>query len=118
LFRLLGWLMQPLYPMARGLVPYDEQRLALTAGRLQQLSPLIPELFQSDTHLAEVATVATPNIWTELGDFDAKADDLTAAADALASATAEHDREAASKAIVQISKACYACHIVYTQTKK
>ena len=118
LFRLLGWIMQPLYAMARGQVQFDEQRVALSADRLQQLSSLIPEVFRSDTHLAEVLTEATPNIWTQLADFDAKADTLTDAADALERAAAEHDREAAIKALVQVSAACNACHIAYTNIRK
>jgi cytochrome c556 len=64
---------------------------------------LIPEVFRSDTHLA---------------DFDAKADVLSDAANALKSAAAEPDREAAIKAIVQVSAACNACHIAYTNSGK
>ncbi len=114
----MGWVVAPLFAMARGEVPLDEQRLALSADRLQQLSSLIPEVFQSDTHLADVATMATPNIWIQRDDFAARADALTDAADALASAATDHDREASIKAILQISAACNTCHLAYRSTGK
>jgi cytochrome c556 len=121
LFRVLGWVMQTsLSPVARGTAPFDEQRVALAAVRVQQLSLLIPEVFRTDTRFANftsVQTAATPSLWTQQQDFDGKADALTAAADALADAAADHDREAAVDAIRQIATACNACHSAYTHTK-
>jgi cytochrome c556 len=113
LFKVLSWVTQPLYQMARGTVPFDEPRLARSADTLQQLAPLIPEVFQSDTHLSDVPTAALPNIWTEYDAFAAKAADLTAAADGLAAAAAAHDREASLKALGQVAAACNACHTAY-----
>jgi cytochrome c556 len=100
LFRLLAFVMQPLTHMAQDAVPFDEQRVAQSADRLQQLAPLIPEVFKSDTH-------------TVPDDFAAKAEDLTDAANVLATAAATGDRDAALKAIAQIDAACGACHANY-----
>ena len=43
------------------------------------LAPMIPEVFQEDTHKFTLKTKAREGIWTSKADFQAKADDLAKA---------------------------------------
>jgi cytochrome c556 len=113
LFRLLAFVTQPLIRMTQDAVPFDAQRVAQSAERLQQLAALIPELFRSDTHTSDAGTRALDSIWVTPDDFAAKAEDLSTAVNVLADAAASRDRDAALKAIRQIAAACAACHASY-----
>ena len=112
LFRTLGFVMVPLGLMQRG-APVDMGVVRSSATRLQTLSSLIPEVFRQDTRTFAVKTRAEDGIWTNFPDFQAKADDLALAADALAAAAATDDNVAARRAIGDIEGACSGCHDVY-----
>jgi cytochrome c556 len=113
LFRVMGWVMPRLNAAQHADAPVDMRVIAADAVRLQQLSSLIPEVFQQDTRALDTNTRALSIIWNEPADFGSKIDDLTSAADSLARAAAGNDKVATGKAISRIESACTACHRVY-----
>jgi cytochrome c556 len=113
LFRVMGWVMVRLNAAQHADAPVDMKVMAADAGRLQQLSSLIPEVFQQDTRALDTNTRASSIIWNEPADFGSKIDDLTLAADSLARAAARNDEVATGKAISRIEIACTACHHIY-----
>jgi cytochrome c556 len=113
LFKVMGWVIVRLNAMRHGDAPPDMKAMAAGADRLQQLSSMIPEVFQQDTRALDGRTHALSIIWNEPADFGSKVDDLTLAADSLAQAAASNDQVAAAKAIDRIENACSACHHVY-----
>jgi cytochrome c556 len=112
LFRTLSFVWGPLTSMQRN-IPLDMGVVRTSAIRLATLSALIPEVFSKDTRPFAVDTRAADSIWSEPQDFAAKADALTLAADALATAAATDDDVDALRAIARIQAACNACHAVY-----
>jgi cytochrome c556 len=113
LFRVMGWVMLRLNAARHADGPVDMKAIAAEAVRLQQLSSLIPDLFQQDTRALDTNTRASSIIWNEPADFGSKIDDLTLAADSLARAAASNDEAATGKALSRIENACTACHRVY-----
>jgi cytochrome c556 len=113
LFRVMGWVMLRLNAARHADAPVDMKAIAAEAVRLQQLSSLIPDLFQQDTRALDTNTRASSIIWNEPADFGSKIDDLTLAADSLARAAASNDEAATGKALSRIENACTACHRVY-----
>jgi cytochrome c556 len=112
LFKLLAFATQPLSAVRQG-APLDLKVVQESAIRLQRLSDMIPDVFQTDTTAAVVNTRASDIIWLEPADFRAKADDLTVAAQALAASSAVHDVMATVRAIDRVVATCNACHGVY-----
>jgi cytochrome c556 len=113
LFRVMGWVMPRLNAAQHADAPVDMKVIAADAVRLQQLTSLIPEVFQQDTRALDTNTRALSIIWNEPLDFRSKVDDLALAADSLARAAASSDEVATGKAISRIENACTACHRVY-----
>jgi cytochrome c556 len=113
LFRVLGLVTSPLSRMRPQQMPIDMEVAALSATRLAELSPLIPELFQQDTRPFIVDTHALDIIWMQFEDFESRSGQLTLAADALDRAVASRDEGAVLKAIQRIQMACRGCHDVY-----
>jgi cytochrome c556 len=95
-------------------VPLDGAVLQKVGGRIENLAPMIPEIFATDTRKAtNVKTKAREGIWTNAADFKAKADELAKAAAALSAAGKGGDKGEMRKAIFGVGKACSGCHDNY-----
>jgi cytochrome c556 len=110
LFKVMGWSFQPLAGMLRNKVPFDAAVAQKAALRVEQLSPMIGDAFAADTRKFQVKTKAREGIWTNKSDFDAKAAELTKAAEALTAAAKSGDKAATLKAAGAVGKACGNCH--------
>jgi cytochrome c556 len=113
LFRLLSLVMQPLESMLAGRSRLDMRLAGTGAHRLNQLASMIPEVLRADTRAFNLDTHALDTIWTQPGDFGARVDALTLAADELERAATTGDAEATLKAIGHVQASCIACHEAY-----
>jgi cytochrome c556 len=110
LFKLMGWNMAPLGAMLRNKLPFDAAVAQKSADRIEQLSLMIPDVFQADTHQFKIETEALEGIWTSKTDFNAKAAEMNKAAAALNEAAKTGDKAATLKAAGALGKACGSCH--------
>ncbi len=111
LFRLIGYSFGPVGGMLKNKIPYDAAVVQKSASRLEQLAPMIPEVFQTDTRkVTTLKTKAREGIWTNKSDFTAKADDLAKAVDGLSTAAKSGDKKQFTQAAAAVGKACGACH--------
>jgi cytochrome c556 len=109
-FRLIGWNFGPVGAMLKNKMPFDAAVVAKSAGRIEMLAPMIPEVFQTDTRKFQLKTRAREGIWTNKSEFQGKADDLAKAAAALTTAAKSGDKKATMQAAAAVGKACGACH--------
>jgi cytochrome c556 len=110
LLKVMGWNMAPVAAMLRNRTPFDAAVVQKSATRIAQLAPMMPDVFQTDTHQFKVKTKAREGIWTSKSDFNAKSDDLAKAATALADAAKGGDKGTTLKAAAAVGKACGNCH--------
>jgi cytochrome c556 len=88
--------------------------VARSAARIQMLADMIPELFTANpTAPASMRTRALPVIWTGAADFKAKAEALSKAAGAVATAARSGNVDATKAAARDVGTACQACHDTY-----
>jgi cytochrome c556 len=114
LYKVMGSQMGPIGGMLRNRVPFDAAVVARNAARIQTLSEIIPELFNSDTRkFTATKTAALEGIWNSQADFKVKADDLGKAAAALVVAAKAGDQAATLKAAGAMGQACGKCHDNY-----
>ncbi len=99
----------PVGAMLKG-APFDAEKAAKAAARIQVTASMIPEVFQMDTRKFMVMTKAREGIWTNKSDFDAKAKDLQNAAEQLEMTAKGGDKGATLKAAGAVGKACGSCH--------
>ena len=112
LFKVQAYAFAPAGAMLKG-APFDAAVVAKAAGRIVSTSGMISEVFQTDTHSFQLKTKARDAIWTNKADYDAKANDLIAAATALETAAKNGDKGPTLKAAAAVGKACGACHDQY-----
>ncbi|MEO8314794.1 MAG: cytochrome c, partial [Pseudomonadota bacterium] len=114
-FRLLNNQNAPIGGMNRpNAAAPDLAVVARNAARMQMLADMIPELFTTNTTaVTTVKTRALPGIWAGAADFKAKAEALSKAAGAVATAAKSGDAAATKAAAGEIGKACGACHDTY-----
>lgn len=110
LFRLIGYSFGPIGGMLKNKVPFDAAVAQKSAARLETITPMITELFGTDTRKFQLKTKAREGIWTNKSDFQAKNDDLVKAAAALTTAAKSGDKKATMQAAAAVGKACGACH--------
>ena len=103
----------PLGGMARGRAPYDSELMKKNGQRLEQLSLMLPDYFETDTRSFGVKSEALPKIWDNMDDFLAKTKDLTLASKALQIAADSGDESQYRAAIGKLSSTCKACHDSY-----
>jgi cytochrome c556 len=99
--------------MAKGQIPVDAAVVEKNAIRINQLSLMLDDYFQTDTSSFDVKTQAKSSIWTEQDKFSAKIEDLTSASSALMVAAQSKDEGAIKKAIGGVGKTCGSCHDDY-----
>jgi cytochrome c556 len=115
LFKLMGWSFAPVAGMLRNKVPFDAAAVQKSGERLENLSLMIPDLFQPDTHPYKAKTGALEGIWTSKTEFNGKAAEMNKAATALVAAAKTGDKSATLKAAGALGKACGSCHDTFRQ---
>ena len=116
LLKMLGFYIGPMVGMARQQVPYDADVVKANATKMAQLAPMIKDVFKHDTSASDYETESLPGIWSNMDDFNAKADTLAEKAAALAASTAE-GQSAFMGAFGATGGSCKACHDEYRVQK-
>ena len=107
--------MAPIGAMARGEVPVDEAVFAKNVNDLVAAAGMISEGFGADVSNSPAGSAALPEIWTNMDDFNERAQTMLAGAQELARAV-ENGGFAAGQGLVQGTAAnCGACHRSYRQ---
>lgn len=107
--------MAPIGAMARGEVPADEAVFAKNVNDLVAAAGMVTEGFGADVSNTPAGSAALPEIWTNMGDFNERADNLLNAAQELAQAV-ENGGFAAGQGLVQSTAGnCGACHRSYRE---
>lgn len=93
----------------------EPKKQGFFAGGLALWAKALPTLFPAGTATGESAadTQAKVDIWSNRADFERKAADYLAAANRLVAATHANDPAAFKAGLVDIKKACDACHADY-----
>lgn len=97
--------------MARGDIPDDQASFTKAASDLVTLAGMATEGFQTEGIVA--ASRATPDIWANMGDFEAKAQDTANAINAVAAAAQSGDFAGAKELATNIGGTCGGCHRPY-----
>lgn len=113
LFQLIRSNVGPLGAMAKGRIPIDAEVLKTNGLRLEQLSMMVPDYLKLDTSDFDIDNSAEPKIWTNVADFNSKANDLTMAATNLQKVAIAGDEGEYKKAIGGVLKTCKGCHDSY-----
>ena len=93
--------------MAQGQAAFDAAAAAKAKADLAALGAAIPAKFEAE--VTEAASKARPEIWSNWADYVAKAEALTAAAEALDASSLDGLRAGMGA----IGAACQACHTAY-----
>jgi cytochrome c556 len=115
LFHVINYAYAPLGDMLKNATPFDASMARRNAGLLVSLSPLVKEVFRTDTRRFDVKTWAQEEIWTQKADFDVKADSFVQAASALADAARGGEQKATLQAAAEVGRTCKSCHDSYTR---
>src|SRR3954463_2034782 len=71
-FKVINYNSEMFFQMMKNKAPFDAGIVQKAAGRIEVLSPMIPEMFTTDTRKAgNVKTKARDGIWTNAVDFKA-----------------------------------------------
>src|SRR6185295_19596775 len=84
--------------------------VATEAQRLEQLAPMITEMFATDTRGFGVETNALDGIWKDSEHYVAKADDLVRAAQALEAGAKTGKLQVMAGTMAQVAAVCVDCH--------
>ena len=106
--RLQGKYFGPLVGMAQGRVPYDANIATRNAGYLEVLSKMPWDGFEPSTK--DLKTRALPEVYAEPAKFKAAQDNFTAEVGKLVAATKTGNEANVKAAILDVNKACGACH--------
>ncbi len=112
LFDVQAFAFGPMGGMLRG-GPFDAAAAQTAGERIEMTSSMIPEVFKYDTRKFSIPTKARKGIWTNLQDFDQKAQNLHDAAVNLVAAAKTGNQQQTMQAAVQVGKACGKCHDEY-----
>jgi cytochrome c556 len=113
LFQVMARTVEPLIKMVRSGQAFDPAITGTSAIRLQQLAPMIREMFEHDTRGFVLPTQALDRIWTDKPNFNAVVDELSDAADGLATASRANDLSAAALSMRRVFESCEGCHEDY-----
>jgi cytochrome c556 len=102
--------------MAQGEIPVDQAAFVKHANDVATLGTMIPEGFIPNS--AVEGSAALPEVWTNMADFQAKAMELTNAAQALATATQQNGFEAAKGMVQAVGGTCGNCHRPYRRRQE
>ncbi|WP_448564730.1 c-type cytochrome [Thalassotalea ganghwensis] len=110
IFKILGANMGPLGGMARGKVPFDAEKVAVNAERINQISKMVVDYTTTDTSSFNVSTEALDKVWQDRSAFEKRAQDLTIASANLQKVASSGDEAAIKEAIAGVGKTCGGCH--------
>ncbi len=96
--------------MARGAAAFDRDEIAPLVATLESEATRIPALFEAQED--DPKSEALPSIWENWADFKGKAEDMGAAATALAASASADELNSAMRALGQT---CSACHKAYRE---
>lgn len=109
LFDVQNFAFQQSVAMLKG-APFNAQTAETTAKRIEMTTSMIPDVFKFDTRKYMVNTKARDDIWTNMSDFDQKAQAANMAAQNLEMAAMSGDAGMTKAAIGALGKACGNCH--------
>lgn len=113
IFQLIRSNIGPLGAMAKGQMPYDVKIMETNAERMMQLAVMLPDYMALDTSKFNLETSASEKIWSNLDDFNQKANDLYLAAKELKTVVQAKDESKYRAAIGKVGGTCKACHDSY-----
>lgn len=108
--KVLGGHMGSIVAVVKGEVPFSDQLLIHAQG-LAANAAFVKTVFEKPAE--DPKSHAKPAIWTEWGEFSAKADALKTAADKLAQAAAAGDQGEVRGLVGEVGRACKSCHDSY-----
>jgi cytochrome c556 len=97
--------------MARGEIPDDQAAFTKAAADLVTLAGMVAEGFEQEGIVA--GSRSTPEIWSNMSDFNAKAQDLVNAVSATSAAAQSGDFAGAKQLAGNIGGTCGGCHRPY-----
>jgi cytochrome c556 len=113
LFRVLGWASARPVDMLRKRRPFDAEESLKYALRIEQLAPMIKDVYRFDTRSSGVESQSLDSVWDHRADFDAMVDGVRTAAANLAAAARTGELEPTMTAVVRLGQACAKCHYQY-----
>jgi cytochrome c556 len=113
LFRVLGWATVKPIDMLTGRRAFDADELLKYAVRIEQLAPMIRDVYRLDTRYTGVSSRSVDAIWEHRAEFDAMADSVRVAAVGVSVAARTGDRDESLKAFKRLAEDCYRCHDKY-----
>jgi cytochrome c556 len=96
--------------MAKGVIPFNAEKVNTNGMRIGQLSNMMPDYFAIDTTKFDLSTDALPKIWDNMDDFKSKIKTLQSAASGLQKVT---DEAGFKSAFGDLRKSCKGCHDEY-----
>jgi cytochrome c556 len=102
--------------MEQGETPANDAAFAKNANDVAALAGMLPEGFIPNSIVE--GSIALPEIWTNMADFQQKAADLQSAAQALATAASQQGFEASKGMVQAVSQSCGACHRPYRRRQE
>ena len=112
-FQLIRSNIGPLGAMAKGQIPYNADVMAKNAERMMQLAAMVPDYMLLDTSKFPIENSASEEVWSNLDDFNKKAQDLYLAAEALKGIAESKNESQYKAAIGKVSRTCKGCHDSY-----
>lgn len=97
-------------------MPYSSQHFQTHAKNISDYAKLLPDAFEKK--IAEGRTDAKPAIWNNWDDFVSKANALSDAAAALATAAEGGDARAMMPQVSELGNACRNCHNEYRKPEE
>ena len=116
LMETIAWKVAQARGMAQSEIPVDEAAFAKHARDTAALAGMITEGFIPNS--AVEGSAALPEVWTNFADFQAKANDLQTAAQALADAASANGFEAAKGMVQAVGQTCGGCHRPYRRRQE
>lgn len=116
LMETIAWKVAAARGMAQGEIPVDEAAFAKHARDVAALAGMITEGFIPNS--AVEGSAALPEVWTNMADFQQKAMDMQAAAQAVADAAATNGFAAAKDLVGPLGQSCGGCHRPYRRRQE
>jgi cytochrome c556 len=114
LYQVIAWNMGPMGAMAQDKAPFNANEFATRAGRVAELTPMLPEAYSPDTQ-GVAGSKMKADAWKNRADFDAKMKDLLDRSATLAQVAKGGDPAKTKAAFFDMANACKACHEKYKE---
>jgi cytochrome c556 len=114
LYQVIAWNMGPMGAMAQDKAPFNANEFATRAGRVAELTPMLPEAYSPDTQ-GVAGSKMKADAWKNRADFDAKMKDLLDRSATLAQVAKGGDPAKTKAAFFEMANACKACHEKYKE---